>query len=48
MGRASLSASLSNSLRTLTSNNVAGMVEGSERPDEFVLFMAHWDHIASV
>ena len=45
MGRASLSASLSNSLRTLTSNNVAGMVEGSERPDEFVLFMAHWDHI---
>lgn len=45
MGRASLSASLTNSLRSLTSNNVAGMVEGSERPDEYVLFMAHWDHI---
>ncbi|WP_440957962.1 M28 family metallopeptidase [Oceanicaulis sp. LC35] len=45
MGRASMSASLTNSLRTLTSNNVAGMVEGSERPDEYVLFMAHWDHI---
>lgn len=45
MGRASLSASLTNSLRSLTSNNVAGRVEGSERPDEYVLFMAHWDHI---
>ena len=45
MGRASLTASLTNSLRSLTSNNVAGMVEGSERPDEYVLFMAHWDHI---
>ncbi|HCR64957.1 MAG TPA: peptidase M28 [Oceanicaulis sp.] len=45
MGRATMSASLTNSLRTLTSNNVAGQVEGSERPDEYVLFMAHWDHI---
>lgn len=45
MGGAQLSASLTNSLRELTSDNVAGMVRGSERPDEYVLFMAHWDHI---
>jgi Zn-dependent M28 family amino/carboxypeptidase len=45
MTGAQLSASLSNSLRELTSDNVAGMVRGSQRPDEYVLFMAHWDHI---
>lgn len=45
MTGAQLSASLSNALRELTSDNVAGMVRGSERPDEYVLFMAHWDHI---
>ena len=45
MDGAQISASLTNSLRELTSDNVAGMVEGSERPDEYVLFMAHWDHI---
>lgn len=45
MEGAQLSATLVNSLRELTSRNVAGMVEGSERPDEYVLFMAHWDHI---
>ncbi|CAN0238336.1 unnamed protein product, partial [Chrysoparadoxa australica] len=45
MEGARLSASLNNSLRELSSNNVAGMIEGAERPDEYVLFMAHWDHI---
>ncbi|XBQ16616.1 MAG: M28 family metallopeptidase [Oceanicaulis sp.] len=45
MNGATLSASLSNELRELSSRNVAGMIEGSERPDEYVLFMAHWDHI---
>ena len=45
MEGAQLSASLTNTLRELSSDNVAGMIEGSERPDEYVLFMAHWDHI---
>ncbi len=45
MPGAQLSATLVNELRELSSRNVAGMVEGSERPDEYVLFMAHWDHI---
>lgn len=40
-----LTAQLNQTFRELTSRNVAGMIEGTERPDEFVLFMAHWDHI---
>lgn len=42
---ARMSAELHTSLRRLTSNNVVGMVEGSEAPDEHVLLMAHWDHL---
>lgn len=42
---AQLSAELHTDLRTLTSNNVVGMIEGSERPDEYILMTAHWDHI---
>ncbi|MCH8490958.1 MAG: M28 family metallopeptidase [Oceanicaulis sp.] len=42
---AQMTASLQNDLRTLSSRNVAGRVRGSERPDEHVLFMAHWDHL---
>jgi len=45
MGGAQLSASLTNELRELCSDNVAGQIRGSTRPDEYVLFMAHWDHI---
>jgi len=45
MTGAQMSASLTNTIRTLSSDNVAGMVKGAVRPDEFVLFMAHWDHI---
>ncbi|MGY6661131.1 MAG: M28 family metallopeptidase [Glycocaulis sp.] len=40
-----MSAELHTSLRRLTSNNVVGMVEGSQAPDEYVLLMAHWDHL---
>ena len=45
MEGAQLSASLSTDLNRLSSNNVAGIIEGSERPDEYVLYMAHWDHL---
>src|SRR5690606_36568807 len=27
------------------SMNVVGRIEGSKRPDELVLYMAHWDHL---
>lgn len=29
------------------SRNVAAMVEGSKRPDEVFIYMAHWDHIGT-
>ncbi|WP_417459570.1 M28 family metallopeptidase [Kordiimonas sp.] len=29
------------------SRNVAGVLEGSERPDEYFIYMAHWDHIGT-
>jgi Zn-dependent M28 family amino/carboxypeptidase len=28
----------------IESMNVAGMIEGAERPDETLIYMAHWDH----
>lgn len=31
----------------INSRNVAGYVEGSERPDEVFVYMAHWDHIGT-
>jgi Zn-dependent M28 family amino/carboxypeptidase len=27
------------------SHNVIGMIKGSERPDEYVIYSAHWDHV---
>ncbi|MCH8521005.1 M28 family metallopeptidase [Glycocaulis sp.] len=42
---AQMSAELHTALDRLTSNNVIGLIEGSEAPDEYVLLMAHWDHL---
>ncbi|MCH9016124.1 MAG: M28 family peptidase, partial [Gemmatimonadetes bacterium] len=28
-------------------NNVLGLLRGSERPDEIVVYMAHWDHLGN-
>ncbi|RKQ96141.1 M28 family metallopeptidase [Maricaulis maris] len=39
------SAHLVNSAETLDSRNVVGLVPGTTRPDEYVLYTAHWDHI---
>jgi len=41
----SLDATIEQTVKTTTSRNVAGGIVGSERPDEFVLYMAHWDHL---
>jgi Zn-dependent M28 family amino/carboxypeptidase len=30
-----------------TSQNVIAKVEGSERPDEYIIYTAHWDHIGT-
>ncbi|MEO1038836.1 MAG: M28 family metallopeptidase [Pseudomonadota bacterium] len=44
---ASADAQLFTGLRTLSSNNVAGRIEGAVAPDEHVLLMAHWDHLGT-
>ena len=40
-----VSVALKNELRYDTSHNVIGMLEGKERPDENVVYTAHWDHL---
>ena len=36
---------LKNNIRESQSANVAGVLPGAERPDEYILYMAHWDHL---
>ncbi|KPJ83284.1 MAG: peptidase M28 [Gemmatimonas sp. SG8_23] len=43
----SLTTSVENALRFSESRNVVGMIEGSEAPDEFFVYMAHWDHFGT-
>jgi Zn-dependent M28 family amino/carboxypeptidase len=43
--KASFSADYSVDAETITSNNVAGMITGSKRPDEVVIYSGHWDHL---
>ena len=45
MGDLELDAVLEQTVKTTTSRNVAGGVRGTTRPDEYVLYMAHWDHL---
>jgi Zn-dependent M28 family amino/carboxypeptidase len=39
------SAAISHVIKHKTSQNVAALVRGSERPDEVVIYSAHWDHL---
>ncbi|MGY6588760.1 MAG: M28 family metallopeptidase [Wenzhouxiangella sp.] len=41
----SASGSVRNSAREGTSYNVLAQIPGSERPDEVVIYLAHWDHL---
>ncbi|WP_084384663.1 M28 family metallopeptidase [Novosphingobium naphthalenivorans] len=34
-----------NAIRRSTSHNVVGILPGKVRPDEYVLYSAHWDHL---
>ncbi len=38
------SLTLGNTTQQSTSNNVLAVLPGSERADEYVVYMAHWDH----
>jgi Zn-dependent M28 family amino/carboxypeptidase len=40
-----VSTSFDNTVRKYASKNVIGVLPGKERPDEYVLYSAHWDHL---
>ena len=40
-----LDATINQNVKTTKSRNVAGVLKGKTRPDEYVLYMAHWDHL---
>jgi Zn-dependent M28 family amino/carboxypeptidase len=42
---ATLSAKYDVATSVITSHNVVGRVEGTKRPDETVIYSAHWDHL---
>ena len=47
LGDLRLSAQIDNEISTTESQNVAGGVVGSKYPDEYVMYMGHWDHLGS-
>lgn len=47
MGGLELNATINQSVTTVESANVVGGITGTTRPDEYVLYMAHWDHLGS-
>jgi Zn-dependent M28 family amino/carboxypeptidase len=42
-----LTTSVVNTLRFSESRNVVGLIEGTEAPDEYFIYMAHWDHFGT-
>ena len=43
----SVSVSFKNNTNFSESNNVAGLIKGSEKPEEIVIYSAHWDHLGT-
>ncbi len=41
---AKFSAKFSNQIRSVESTNVLALLPGSQRPDEVIVYSAHWDH----
>ncbi len=39
------SMSLTNTFKKDVSQNVVAMIRGSKRPDEYIIYSAHWDHM---
>jgi Zn-dependent M28 family amino/carboxypeptidase len=40
-----ITLTLNNKLKYSTSHNVIGTLKGSTKPDEYILYTAHWDHL---
>jgi len=45
--KASLSVELESQVKSSQSNNVLGLIRGTEKPDEVVVYMGHWDHLGT-
>ena len=45
--QATASVSLKNKIGHIQSHNVVAMVRGSSKPDEAVIYTAHWDHLGT-
>lgn len=45
LGQVKASVSFDNVIRKHASKNVIGILPGAKRPDEYVLYTAHWDHL---
>jgi Zn-dependent M28 family amino/carboxypeptidase len=43
--KSTASATLRNAIRRTTSHNVAALLPGTKRPGEYLVYMAHWDHL---
>jgi Zn-dependent M28 family amino/carboxypeptidase len=43
--RTRASVSLTNQIKKQASRNVIGILPGAKRPDEYVVYTAHWDHL---
>lgn len=43
----SASASMEMEMQRIVSQNVAGVIRGSEAPEEVFIYMAHWDHLGT-
>jgi Zn-dependent M28 family amino/carboxypeptidase len=43
--KAKASISLQNAIKRAESNNVIGVLPGTSRPNEYVFYTAHWDHL---
>jgi Zn-dependent M28 family amino/carboxypeptidase len=42
---ATFSANYAVDTKVITSHNIVGRVEGTKRPDETIIYSAHWDHL---
>ncbi len=45
MGELTASGAIKQKMRNVQSHNVIGLIPGKTRPDEYMLYTSHWDHI---
>jgi Zn-dependent M28 family amino/carboxypeptidase len=45
MGRLTGSVTLETTFEEMRSSNVVGVLPGATRPDEYIIYTAHWDHL---